>query len=175
MTKIGRNQQCPCGSGLKYKKCCGRLSTGESQPLPRRLPEFNNIIERRRADERIREDQQGLGRPIISLKSHDQQIVAVGDALYHSQTWKTFPDFLADYIKMVLDPAWGNTELAKPFGVRHPIIQWYDSYCRYQQQTIKVPGVPSVAPITGVVACYLGRTPPLRTAFPNRCISPSLM
>ncbi len=21
-TKIGRNQLCPCGSGLKYKKCC---------------------------------------------------------------------------------------------------------------------------------------------------------
>ena len=23
--KIGRNEQCPCGSGKKYKKCCGRL------------------------------------------------------------------------------------------------------------------------------------------------------
>jgi preprotein translocase subunit SecA len=22
--KIGRNQPCPCGSGTKYKKCCGR-------------------------------------------------------------------------------------------------------------------------------------------------------
>lgn len=22
--KIGRNQQCPCGSGKKYKKCCGK-------------------------------------------------------------------------------------------------------------------------------------------------------
>lgn len=22
--KIGRNEPCPCGSGLKYKKCCGR-------------------------------------------------------------------------------------------------------------------------------------------------------
>lgn len=21
-TKIGRNAQCPCGSGLKFKKCC---------------------------------------------------------------------------------------------------------------------------------------------------------
>lgn len=23
-TKIGRNEACPCGSGNKYKKCCGR-------------------------------------------------------------------------------------------------------------------------------------------------------
>lgn len=22
--RIGRNERCPCGSGLKYKKCCGR-------------------------------------------------------------------------------------------------------------------------------------------------------
>ena len=22
--KIGRNDQCPCGSGKKYKKCCGQ-------------------------------------------------------------------------------------------------------------------------------------------------------
>jgi SEC-C motif-containing protein len=24
VTKIGRNEQCPCGSGAKYKKCCGK-------------------------------------------------------------------------------------------------------------------------------------------------------
>jgi len=30
MTKIGRNEPCPCGSGLKYKRCCLRkLDTGE--------------------------------------------------------------------------------------------------------------------------------------------------
>ena len=27
--KIGRNDPCPCGSGLKYKKCCGRNTAGE--------------------------------------------------------------------------------------------------------------------------------------------------
>lgn len=25
-TKTGRNDSCPCGSGRKYKKCCGGLS-----------------------------------------------------------------------------------------------------------------------------------------------------
>ena len=24
--KIGRNEKCPCGSGKKYKKCCGGTS-----------------------------------------------------------------------------------------------------------------------------------------------------
>ena len=26
--KIGRNEPCPCGSGMKYKKCCGRPGAG---------------------------------------------------------------------------------------------------------------------------------------------------
>ncbi|MGH9717376.1 MAG: SEC-C metal-binding domain-containing protein [Candidatus Acidiferrales bacterium] len=25
-TKIGRNDPCPCGSGKKYKRCCGGLT-----------------------------------------------------------------------------------------------------------------------------------------------------
>jgi uncharacterized protein YecA (UPF0149 family) len=25
--KVGRNDPCPCGSGLKYKKCCGKYSS----------------------------------------------------------------------------------------------------------------------------------------------------
>ncbi|MGG4609325.1 SEC-C metal-binding domain-containing protein [Providencia sp. Me31A] len=25
MTTLTRNQQCPCGSGVRYKWCCGKL------------------------------------------------------------------------------------------------------------------------------------------------------
>src|SRR5216683_3904537 len=32
MEKIGRNERCPCGSGLKYKKCHGRESVPISKP-----------------------------------------------------------------------------------------------------------------------------------------------
>ena len=35
MTKIGRNDSCPCGSGKKYKRCCERKETELSQ---RQLP-----------------------------------------------------------------------------------------------------------------------------------------
>jgi hypothetical protein len=70
-------------------------------------------FERLRADERIREEQQGLGKPIISLKANDHRVVTVGDVAHFSKGWTTFPDFLAYYIKNVLNPAWGNAELAK--------------------------------------------------------------
>ena len=29
--KVGRNEKCPCGSGLKYKKCCGRNENTDTQ------------------------------------------------------------------------------------------------------------------------------------------------
>ncbi len=32
MTKIGRNEPCPCGSGIKYKRCCLRKES-ESETL----------------------------------------------------------------------------------------------------------------------------------------------
>ena len=27
-SKVGRNEPCPCGSGRKYKKCCGKAKEG---------------------------------------------------------------------------------------------------------------------------------------------------
>ena len=27
--KVGRNSPCPCGSGLKYKNCCGKATNEE--------------------------------------------------------------------------------------------------------------------------------------------------
>lgn len=33
MRKIGRNSLCPCGSGLKYKKCCGKNKASKLEGL----------------------------------------------------------------------------------------------------------------------------------------------
>lgn len=30
---VGRNDPCPCGSGKKYKKCCGREETVDLQQV----------------------------------------------------------------------------------------------------------------------------------------------
>jgi len=121
MAKVGRNSPCPCGSGIKFKKCHlnrERRVTQEIHGKTVRLWE--------------REDKYGKIRPIIHGDVQDKKIVAVGDQVYSSDTWETFPDFLFDYIKIVIGPEWGNTEIAKPLKKRHPIMQWYDSHCRFQ-------------------------------------------
>jgi len=120
------------------------------------MPDVRHYLEKHAADERIRQTQQGLGRPIIAFKNEHHQVVAVGNTIHWSKKWKTFPDFLSDYIKKKIGPKWGNGEIAKPFAQRHPLMQWYELCCRYQAQTIKTPGKVHSAEITGVVACYLG-------------------
>lgn len=164
--RIGRNQPCPCGSGNKYKKCCGdplkesaeAFPTPFSRPTPRQI---NAMLERHKAEELIREQQQGLGRPIVSMKVGDQQIVAAGNTIYSSATWKTMADFLSYYMKTVLDGQWGNAEIQKPFADRHPIMQWYHEYCTYQRDVLGLekssePSVVKSSPMTGVVYCYMG-------------------
>jgi SEC-C motif-containing protein len=138
MAKIGRNEPCPCGSGLKYKKCHARPGGPPTAHPASAVPNLQHVLEQMRASERIRQSQQGLGRPIIGLKSGNRQIVAVGNKVYFSDKWKTFPDFLADYMKQKLGSEWGNAEIAKRLAERHPVMQW----CH--------------ANVTGIVACYLG-------------------
>jgi hypothetical protein len=157
--KSGRNQPCPCGSGRKYKHCCGSIAPAAPLREPPAAPAFMSFAsaaDRCAAQEFIRQRQQGLGRPILADKVGDRQFVTVGKTHYQSARWKTFPDFLDDYIRRVLDPAWGNAEIAKPFGQRHPILKWYDTYCRYQRTYIHTPGVVGNGLVIGVVACYLG-------------------
>jgi hypothetical protein len=115
-----------------------------------------SMMRQHEAQEEIRRVQQGLGRPVISNMFNDHRIVAVGNTVHWSNKWKTFPDFLNDYVKKTLGSEWGNAEIKKPFSERHPIMQWYDLYARYQQETIKEAGQVSSAEVTGVVACYLG-------------------
>jgi len=120
------------------------------------LPEIQRLVELQRAGERIRATQQGEGRPIVALKSHDYQMVAVGDTLHWSKIWKTFADFLGDYIKKKLGSDWGRAEITKPLTERHPIMQWYDALCRQQANEGMKAGEIRESQVTGVIACYYG-------------------
>lgn len=83
MTKIGRNQPCPCGSGKKYKHCCllqeqaGRISSPMAQMKVSLMAEIEKI-QRVAADkkERLRE----LGVFIFfSMKNGDAWVLEVSD------------------------------------------------------------------------------------------------
>jgi hypothetical protein len=148
--KVGRNARCPCGSGKKFKHCHGILGTH----YPPDILDIARRGQKSAAQERIRQAQQGLGKPVISAHWQDHQFVAVGNKLHYSKGWKTFIDFLSDYLKIKVGAEWGNAEIAKPLAERHPLMQWYDALCRLQRQYITQPGQPAEMPVTGLVACY---------------------
>jgi hypothetical protein len=161
LSALGRNSPCHCGSGKKYKKCHLRHDQEQERAKQTRgsgraRPDIAAMMRRHAAQQEIRRVQQGLGRPIISNMFKDHRMVAVGNTMFWSKDWKTFPDFLSTYIKKTLGSDWGNVEITKPLAERHPIMQWYDAYARYQQEMIKEKGQVTSSPITGVVACYLG-------------------
>jgi hypothetical protein len=154
-----RNKPCPCGSQKKYKRCCGfahgnpSLKTMKFSEIP---DDVKKLFEMKKIEEEIRKQQQGLGKPIISADFKGYKFVAVGNRLHYSQSWKTFSDFLSPFIFSKLGTEWGNAEIKKPLEERHPIMQWYDKVCRYQQQNIKQPGQVSTMNMNGVTYCYLG-------------------
>jgi hypothetical protein len=134
----GRNEQCPCGSGKKFKHCCIRAATEEvNRPMPRRRtipPEVLADLERRRNEDERRREQYGATRPVVTTEFGEHRIVAVGDTVFWGKSWKTFTDFLLYYIKSVLGVDWGNAELAKPLQERHTILQWYNALCELQRR-----------------------------------------
>lgn len=111
---------------------------------------------RHEAKELQRVEQQGLGRPIIAARmDNGYQFVAVNNRLHYSKSWKTFHDFLIDYLKNVTGADWGNAELKKPLDQRHPILQWYQKLCEQQRVLIQELGKVSTSRMTGAVAAYL--------------------
>src|SRR5690348_664960 len=102
--KIGRNEPCPCGSGIKFKRCHGNVIP---PPSPERLQETAaDLLARAQAREKQRQDQQGLGRPIITAVIKDTRFIAIGNTLRYSTKWKTVPDFLGDYLRIILGTEW---------------------------------------------------------------------
>ena len=158
MRKIGGNQKCLCGSGLKYKHCHGRNPQSPMSPALNKSIEDELKIRSERADanEVQRRLMQGEGRPILSTSHGGVRYLVVGSRLFHSKNWLTFPDFLMHYMSHTLGGEWGNAEIAKSENDRHPIIKWYQSMCLHQEKHIIQKGVLASVPLNGAMLGFLG-------------------
>src|SRR5487761_1453955 len=117
MSKTGRNEPCPCGSGKKFKRCHGALNT---TPNTQNAEKFMKRAIARAEAKRIEvERQHGLGRPPIALEHMGQKFVAVGPELHWAKSWKTFPDFLMGYFKHCVGEAWWTGQVAREADLGH--------------------------------------------------------
>jgi hypothetical protein len=117
--KTGRNEPCPCGSGKKYKQCHGGVSAPPQEIGT--VPGIEQISQQTLAQEKQREKQQGMGRPIISALMGNRRIVAVGSQLISLEKGKTFHDFLISYIQIVFGQEWLKAEMQRTEDPRHPL------------------------------------------------------
>jgi uncharacterized protein YchJ len=153
LSKIGRNQTCPCGSGRKYKHCHGALGrTAFAVMNASRQREIELMAARAQAKRYEVQQQFGRGRPPIALEFKDHTIVAVGAEIFWNKKWKTFPDFLMHYFKYVMGRKWGEAQLAKTRDQWHPLFYWYVLTCEHQEKSIKKPGEIHDAQMNGAVA-----------------------
>jgi len=121
---------------------------------------LNNVIKRKidenKALELQRRKQQGLGKPIISANFKGRRFVAIGKELRWSEKWKTFHDFLFDYLKICFGKEWWFGELAKDLKERHPILIWAELLGKYTAEHSKTSDKIHSAPTTGAIDAYLG-------------------
>lgn len=98
----------------------------------------------------------GLGRQPITLKTQEGHIgQIVGDELVLSKKWKTFHDFLLEYISLVLGREWGAEELKKPQKEKHQIIQLFEKIREFQKERITTEGEVYGGVATAPAATYL--------------------
>lgn len=156
--KIGRNEPCPCGSGRKFKKCCihkdstQARATGGLDPaqMQARIQEARRAHE---AQENVRRQQQGHGKPIMSVEISGHRVVTVGNRFYRNKNWVVFPDFLVSFLKEMLGPKWGQREQAKG---QHPVFRWLKKFKRHNDALARTAsGRLLSGELTGPHACVL--------------------
>lgn len=81
-------------------------------------------IRAKQAETAQKQNQQGLGRGIMSGELGGRRFVIVGDHVWHSPRWLTFHDFLDEYLLQQLGMNWHKAEMEKPHDQRHKIVRW---------------------------------------------------
>jgi hypothetical protein len=141
------NRPCPCGSGLKYKRCHGdaklKAKLAERQKPARPGPPSPEVIAKvrklfRTRDEQARKftDTYGHIRRPVSLMFGGKRMIVVGGSIY-KQTRDgpyTFMNAIHDCGLEFFGLAFLKAEEEKPFALRHPAIQWMHSFVAQSNQ-----------------------------------------
>lgn len=119
--KIGRNDPCYCGSGKKYKKCCGlkenlhsslNLDTMNYKPEP-----FLNIV------------------PSLVWKGYRHR--AIWNRIYHRPIQETFHEFIHNVLLWTFGKDWHSEQINTPQEKRHIVGKWLFSLAEWQKCIIK--------------------------------------
>lgn len=91
----------------------------------------------RRAEERDRVwlEKYGHVKNLVTWKWKDHRIVCVGSDIHYGREWKSFHDFLLDYIWILCDQNWVMRQYELEVAQRHVVLQWHDSLKRFTENS----------------------------------------
>ncbi|MCX6113440.1 MAG: hypothetical protein NTY22_09230, partial [Proteobacteria bacterium] len=83
--------------------------------------------------DKFRESRFGKVKPIIHSEYNGKKAIVVGNTV-HFGDWKTFIDFLYDYLKIKFGKDWWRNEATKPEDSCSPVMNWARQYFIHQRQ-----------------------------------------
>ncbi len=127
--KTGPNDPCTCGSGKKYKKCCGDVANDNQWVLRKATPEEHQKMLKLRKDMELRDEERrsrfGQINPVVHCDwaAQNKNVVAIGNTLCIGD-YRNFPEFLWLYLREVLGKEWILEQVELPPNERNPVIEW---------------------------------------------------
>lgn len=94
------------------------------------------LLEQRKIHEREKQKKFGNVKPILHANHIDMKFIAVGSVLYRSKKWKTFPDFLFEFVFIIFGKEWYDNENLKNYDEKHEISKWYIKSIEFSKNQI---------------------------------------
>ncbi len=101
------------------------------------LKEIQNRIRQQEKKEKNFIKKYGHVRKIVHCNTEDFKFVAVGKTMLANKQWITFPDFLMDYLKIVLGKEWWESNINSNKIEQHQIIIWHRQMVEFQKKQTK--------------------------------------
>jgi hypothetical protein len=95
--------------------------------------QINEEMAVHRAKQVHRKANYGEVRPVVHSQFNKKKVITVGNAVHLSDKWKTFPDFLYDYLKTSFGKIWWVNEAKVEPGSCHPAMRWAREFFEYQK------------------------------------------
>lgn len=102
-----------------------------------------------------KERKYGKVKSIINATYQDNKFLAVGNTIYFSEKWKTFPDFLFEFALRIFGKEWYDSENAKNINEQNEIVKWFNKSLEFSEnQTPNNNGL-IIANPNGCTSAYL--------------------
>jgi hypothetical protein len=125
--KIGRNELCPCGSGLKYKKCC-ICHNGTAILKKESTPDVSTI------NLKSISPFSSCFRMMLSFEFNGYRLRFVFGGMHYCPLNETFHDFLLNIINKTFGSKWGASQSGMSEENKHVVFSWFEDLVKFRKE-----------------------------------------